>query len=152
MTDRPDTMQGPIRMWLVVVANGKPQRAVEVVGNRFLIGRGEECDLVLQDGKVSREHAAIVPGAPGRRLLIDLESANGTFVNGRPIPAPLGFASGSEKTSELWGEERLQFGDTTVVATTQDPSAHLAGPAPTYGAPDFLPGPPAPASDTLGDA
>ncbi len=123
LSDRPDTMQGPVRMWLVVVANGRPERAIEVVGERFLIGRGDTCDLVLQDGRVSREHAAIVPGLPGRRLLYDLESANGTLVNGRPIPAPVGFRGGPERTVELWGEERLQFGDTVVVTTTQNPSA-----------------------------
>jgi pSer/pThr/pTyr-binding forkhead associated (FHA) protein len=135
-------------MWLVVVANGRPERAVEVVGDRFLIGRDRSCGLVLEDGRVSREHAAIVPGPPGRRLLIDLESANGTFVNGRPIPAPVGFRHGPERAAELWGEERLQFGDTVVVATTQDPRTFIGPPTLAGGSAEAPPPmPPAPADD-----
>jgi len=126
MTDEPDTMHGPIRMWLVVLSDGRPERAVEVTGDRFLIGRGETCGLVLNDAKVSREHAAIVPGSPGRRLLYDLGSANGTLVNGRPIATQIGFKARPEKVAELWGEERLQFGDIQVVATSQDPRSFFA--------------------------
>jgi pSer/pThr/pTyr-binding forkhead associated (FHA) protein len=125
MSDRSNTMQGPIRMWLVVVEGGKPQRAVEVVGDRFTIGRDGACGLVLEDGRVSREHAAIVPGPPGRRLLYDLDSSNGTFVNGQPIHMPVGFKAGTERMAELWGDERLQFGDTMVVITTQDPQRFI---------------------------
>ena len=50
-----------------------------VVGReRFLIGRGRHCDLVIDSGKVSREHAAIVREADGW-WLEDLGSANGTW-------------------------------------------------------------------------
>jgi pSer/pThr/pTyr-binding forkhead associated (FHA) protein len=114
-----------LRFWLVVVRDGQPQRAVEVSGDRFLIGRGESCDLVLDDPKVSREHAVLVPGPVPRQLLYDLDSANGTLVNGRPISRPVGFKAVNEKVAELWGDERLQFGDTVVVVTTEDPRAFL---------------------------
>ena len=125
MSGRGDTLHGNPRFWLVVVHEGRPQRAVEVTGDRFVIGRGESCDLVLDDPKVSREHAAVVPGAGPRHLLFDLDSANGTLVDGRPITRPIGFVSESEKVVELWGEERLQFGDTVVVSTTRDPRTFL---------------------------
>ena len=123
MVDHSDTMHGPARMWLVIVAGGRPERAVEVTGMKFVVGRGEDCDLVLDDPKVSRQHAAIVPGGPGRHVLYDLDSANGTLVNGHLVAAPMGFSKGRDKMAELWGDERLQFGDTTVVTTTQDPGA-----------------------------
>jgi pSer/pThr/pTyr-binding forkhead associated (FHA) protein len=121
MSGRGDTLHGVPRFWLVVVNEGRPQRAVEVTGDRFVIGRGESCDLVLDDPKVSREHAAVVPGRGPRYVLVDLDSANGTLVNGRLITRPIGFVSHGEKVAELWGDERLQFGDTFVVATTSDP-------------------------------
>jgi pSer/pThr/pTyr-binding forkhead associated (FHA) protein len=130
-------------MWLVVVSEGQPERAVEVTGSRFLIGRGGSCDLVLDDAQVSREHAVIVPGPPGRRILQDLDSANGTLVNGRPIPGPIGFTRGPDRVAELWGEERLQFGDTLVVTTTEDPEPQLSQWAQEHG--DEAPGlPPRP--------
>lgn len=127
MSERSDTIHGPMRFWLIVVKDGRPERAVEVTGSRFVIGRGESCDLVLPDPKVSTEHAVIVPGVGAQRLLHDLDSTNGTLVNGRPITRPFGFTAGSDKVAELWGEERLQFGDTMLVAATQDPQAFLAG-------------------------
>ncbi|HSN16546.1 MAG TPA: FHA domain-containing protein [Anaeromyxobacteraceae bacterium] len=52
---------------------------IDKVGKeRFLIGRGKHCDLVVDSAKVSREHAAIVREADGW-YLEDLGSANGTW-------------------------------------------------------------------------
>jgi DNA-binding NtrC family response regulator len=48
------------------------------------IGRGAENDLALDDGKVSRAHCKIVR-AHGRLWVEDLESANGTYLNGRSV-------------------------------------------------------------------
>jgi hypothetical protein len=50
-------------------------------GERFLIGRGEACDLVLGDLTVSRRHAELSRTTVGW-LLSDLGSTNGTRVNG----------------------------------------------------------------------
>lgn len=50
----------------------------EVKGERFVIGRGRHCDMVIDSTKVSREHAAIVRS--GNDFFIeDLGSANGTW-------------------------------------------------------------------------
>ncbi len=50
-----------------------------------LIGRGADCDVVLDDGKASREHARILAPEDGRGddifVVEDLGSSNGTFVN-----------------------------------------------------------------------
>jgi pSer/pThr/pTyr-binding forkhead associated (FHA) protein len=51
---------------------------------RFVLGRGEECDVVLPNVSVSREHAAVEVGPQGI-VLQDLGSANGTLVNGETI-------------------------------------------------------------------
>jgi pSer/pThr/pTyr-binding forkhead associated (FHA) protein len=48
------------------------------------IGRATDCDLQLADEQVSRRHARIEMGAD-RSEVIDLESANGTLVNGRNV-------------------------------------------------------------------
>jgi hypothetical protein len=52
---------------------------LEVVKERFLIGRGRHCDLVVESGKVSREHAAIVREGDAW-FVEDLASANGTWM------------------------------------------------------------------------
>ncbi len=49
-----------------------------VRSERFLIGRGRHCDLVIDGSKVSREHAAIIRDGEGW-FIEDLDSANGTW-------------------------------------------------------------------------
>jgi type II secretory pathway predicted ATPase ExeA len=51
---------------------------------KVLIGRHSHNEINLRDGSVSRHHAMIVPEA-GRWLLVDLNSTNGTQVNGEPV-------------------------------------------------------------------
>ena len=52
----------------------------------LLIGRDpDSCDWVLDDARVSREHARIEPD-DGEHRLIDLNSRNGTRVNGVALP------------------------------------------------------------------
>lgn len=46
-----------------------------------LVGRGESCDVVLEDSSVSRRHAVLHVDDDGVRVE-DLGSSNGTFVNG----------------------------------------------------------------------
>lgn len=50
----------------------------------IVIGRGEDCDIRIQDHSVSRRHARLEFGANGAAVT-DLGSTNGTFVNDRPI-------------------------------------------------------------------
>lgn len=48
------------------------------------IGRGKECDLVLNDKKSSRKNT-VISRIGNRYVLKDLGSSNGTFLNGSPI-------------------------------------------------------------------
>ncbi len=49
----------------------------------MVIGRGNDCDIRINDHSVSRRHARIQPGADGY-YAVDLQSTNGTFVNDVP--------------------------------------------------------------------
>ena len=51
---------------------------------RLVIGRGEDCDIILKGNEISREHAAIENSSDGV-FLRDLGSINGTFVNGNQV-------------------------------------------------------------------
>jgi hypothetical protein len=63
------------------------QREASPVGlgpNPVLIGRDPQNDVVLDDRRVSRKHAEIRLRL-GRYTLYDLQSTNGTYVNGRRV-------------------------------------------------------------------
>jgi pSer/pThr/pTyr-binding forkhead associated (FHA) protein len=59
------------------------------------IGRGEDNDLVLLDDHISRRHARLETHA-GVVWLRDLESANGSFVNGEPVAGACRLFHGDE--------------------------------------------------------
>jgi hypothetical protein len=60
-----------------------------VSGNRTVIGRSRDCDVVISDPNVSRRHAEVRRGEDGW-WVVDLDSTNGVKVNGRRVDeAPL---------------------------------------------------------------
>jgi len=131
MSEAPRTVHGPSKMWLIVFANGEPDRYLEIEKPRFTIGRDDSCDLVLEDPRVSRQHAYLAPAPGSGRLLHDLGSSNGTKIDGKPMPMKPGFTADDERVAELNGGEWLQFGDTVVLVSRDDPSeaieAHRRG-------------------------
>jgi pSer/pThr/pTyr-binding forkhead associated (FHA) protein len=84
---------------------GKADRALEVLevvkarnnpySDRISVGRARNCDLVLRDPSVSKLHAHLRE-AGGQQQIVDLESQNGTKVNGAavapntPVPIQIG--------------------------------------------------------------
>ena len=57
---------------------------LELHQGRFCIGRGEDCQLALDDPLVSRRHAAFTI-VSDRVWVEDLDSCNGVSVNGKPL-------------------------------------------------------------------
>ena len=72
-----------LRSWFGPRSLGLPP-AADLLHGRLVLGRSSACELVLGDDTVSRRHAELFV-EEGRWLLRDLESANGTWVNGRRI-------------------------------------------------------------------
>lgn len=54
-------------------------------GKRLNVGRASDNDLTLNDGSVSKIHAALLMTAEGTLLVADTGSTNGTYINGRRI-------------------------------------------------------------------
>jgi len=65
------------------------------------VGRGAQADVRIRDRNVSRRHARIVREGKGARV-VDLETRNGTFVNG----------------ARLGGSRRLRDGDVLEIGRT----------------------------------
>ena len=59
-------------------------QTIPLAGKEVLIGRGKENGLVLEDHAVSRHHARIVE-EPDGHVLVDNNSANGSWVNGQRV-------------------------------------------------------------------
>ncbi len=66
--------------------DGRPQRSssMKLKGDIIIVGRDAGCDVPVSDPTVSRRHARITRRA-GRITVTDLNSSNGTFVNGLRI-------------------------------------------------------------------
>lgn len=52
--------------------------------HQYVVGRGADCDVVIPSDLVSRNHARIIANA-NDIVISDLQSSNGTFVNGARI-------------------------------------------------------------------
>jgi pSer/pThr/pTyr-binding forkhead associated (FHA) protein len=51
----------------------------------FVIGRKSPSDILINDDKISSQHIQIVHNENNEIYLLDLNSANGTFINGEQI-------------------------------------------------------------------
>jgi pSer/pThr/pTyr-binding forkhead associated (FHA) protein len=69
---------------LKVVGGKNDGRGITISVPRFIIGRGDTAHLRPASDLVSREHCEIVVG-DGKVIINDLESRNGTFVNGKQL-------------------------------------------------------------------
>ncbi|MCH8829407.1 MAG: SpoIIE family protein phosphatase [Planctomycetes bacterium] len=71
---------GVVVAFLKVVKGGCPGQILELTGDRMVLGRHPNCDIVLDDAAVSRHHAQILQ-SHGNYYLEDLRSRNKTFLN-----------------------------------------------------------------------
>jgi pSer/pThr/pTyr-binding forkhead associated (FHA) protein/tetratricopeptide (TPR) repeat protein len=72
----------------------------EITADEVSLGRGKNCDVVLNDKKSSRKNT-VIRRAGGVFYIKDLDSANGTFVNGAKI-----------SEMQLSGDDLIRVGDT----------------------------------------
>src|SRR5690554_4048305 len=69
----------------VLIAQSGPLNGERwTIRNPLVIGRGEDCEVIIPDRKISRHHARLVPSPQGITLE-DLDSKNGTHYNGKPL-------------------------------------------------------------------
>ncbi|MCC7351422.1 MAG: GGDEF domain-containing protein [Phycisphaerales bacterium] len=82
-----ETLKPQSKACLIVVAGRMVGQILTLRKNKLILGRGVDCDLMIEDPGISRRHARLVCTSDGAVQIIDLDSTNGTFVNGRRIQA-----------------------------------------------------------------
>jgi pSer/pThr/pTyr-binding forkhead associated (FHA) protein len=102
--------------WVQIIEPGHPSRVMAIEEETEV---GRDCDgLQLDDPTVSRRHLKLDPTAVGL-VLEDLNSANGTFVDGARVTEPIVLQVG----------QRVKLGETEIVVhpghkTDHDTTGH----------------------------
>ncbi|MDQ2679994.1 MAG: FHA domain-containing protein [Candidatus Eremiobacteraeota bacterium] len=90
------------RRFLLRMVKGVPQDGLYQIGAQARVGRNNENEILLVDPSVSRYHALVETEA-GFPIVHDLDSTNGSFVNGERV-----------KTRRLEVGDVLMFGKTKL--------------------------------------
>jgi hypothetical protein len=90
------------RAYLVVQTDGAPPARFDLGGALIAVGRAADNDVILDDAQVSRHHCQLKlqHGAYG---FVDLQSRNGSAVNGQPVEE-IALADG----------DRIRIGNTSI--------------------------------------
>jgi signal transduction histidine kinase len=105
---------------------GREEKALEP--GRYAIGRNPDCQILLTDKSVSRNHALLEIDPSGQIFLTDMQSRNGTMVNGRPIFSKAMLRANDQISV---GEVRFVLSDTTIrTATTTTGAVTLVDTSP----------------------
>lgn len=82
----------PLPCWLATA-----ERTFRLSEGENIVGREPDCTVWLDSPSVSRRHARIVVSGSDRRVTLeDLDSKNGTFVDGKAVRARVDLADGDE--------------------------------------------------------
>ena len=87
----------------VVLPDGTKTSASSIVGQKFSVGHKSNCDLAINDPKISRLHL-ILSYDNGKLTLTDTGSTNGTFVNGVKV----------DKSRQILNGDVIRIGETTI--------------------------------------
>jgi pSer/pThr/pTyr-binding forkhead associated (FHA) protein len=91
-------------------------------GKALVVGRGQKCQITIDDDTVSGSHARLQMGAQGDRVTItDLNSSNGTYVNGARITSAQ--AEIGDVVRFGTAEYKLVAGNSAVVGAAPRPVA-----------------------------
>lgn len=72
------------------------------------IGRGNDCQIFLEDAKISRNHALLKIDSFGKMEIVDM-SSNGTFVNGLKVPQGKPYPVSRKDVVSFAGTETLNW-------------------------------------------
>ena len=89
---------------LIVLTGTAVGKMFKLTKSKYVIGRGTDVDIKLEDDAASRRHAKLMQQGSAQLTLQDLGSSNGTFVNGVKI-----------SSRELIDGDHIQIGATSML-------------------------------------
>lgn len=111
----------PPRFWVHV--DGQLRGRLVLEAQRVVVGRGDACDVVVDDDAVSNDHLELSRHG-GAVLATDLDSRNGTRLNGRRLDRPTRLRHGDTLTL---GSTRLQLVLVPVAGSSETAPADSTG-------------------------
>ncbi|WP_433192837.1 FHA domain-containing protein [Nocardia sp. CA-107356] len=101
----------------------RPSTVVRITSPTLRIGRAADNDIVANDLMLSRHHAELHTVGDGRYRIVDLDSHNGTYVNGHRIDDATDLSESDligmgHTTFRLVGDELREFVDTGDVSVS----------------------------------
>lgn len=99
---------------IIIASTGLLNGITYMVSNEVIIGRDPQCEIFINDRQISRFHAKLELVSQNQVLLTDLESKNGTFVNGERISNPVILNDGDEIKMALAQSFTFLSSDSTI--------------------------------------
>ena len=101
----------------------RPTSVLPLPVHRLRIGRTSDNDLVLSELSISRHHAELRKTSDGKYQIVDLDSHNGTFVNGQRVASAtltkkdiVGIGHATYRLTDGELREYIDTGDVSLVA------------------------------------
>jgi diguanylate cyclase (GGDEF)-like protein len=95
------------RPYLIVLAGSNVGEMYKLTHRSMVLGRDTSATIRIVDDAISRRHAELRTETDGTVVIVDLQSRNGTLVNGRRV-----------KSQPLSDGDKIQLGDTTILKFT----------------------------------
>lgn len=106
---------------LTVLGGIRTGSVIDVSGEPVVVGRTDEADVTIDDHSLSRRHARFT-ALRGHYYVSDLDSTNGTFVNGERV----------QRAVELSDGVRVQLGEATLLRFSLQDDAEYAASSRLY--------------------
>lgn len=106
-------------MILVIESPTQGRREFPLARGLLTVGRSADCDLVLQEPQASRHHAEL-RRLGDQWLVVDLDSTNGTVVEGQRLPP--------QQARPLHPGQTIVIGSTRLLLQRDEPTVPLAQP------------------------
>lgn len=100
----------------LIVKEKDQETRVRLTAKPFFIGRSSKCHLTLEDTVISGKHLAVKINSDGRAVIKDLETTNGTYLNGSKI-----------QETFMYLEDFVQIGGVKIVLDDSEMSAKELG-------------------------